>query len=107
MQELGPYLAACLVAALFAMYAAWKAVGSALALDRALSDYKRMRDQLLLVEDRLDTIHLAIRRTEGRVVKQNQRAKAPDPEAEPDPKLDPDGWKQWQNRKLAMRGRLQ
>lgn len=103
------------------MIVVWAWIGAGLALlaavycfvlaEKVYSDARLARvnaDELALLNNRVDMLQTGIKRIEGRQVKADQRtAKAHHSEV-PDPKVDPEGWKQWQNRQIATaRSKLQ
>jgi len=101
MQELGqfPFLSL-----FFGLVSLGCAILSAASVEKARTEARKAQqalDELALVQDSLDVLRTAMKRTEGRLVKAAARAKgATDPEGEPDAKADPEGWKQWQNRRI-------
>jgi len=104
-------VAATLVAAAAAALACTAAVIAWLVLSRVHSAASLSRinaDEIALLHNRVDNLQTGIKRIEGRQVKAAQRSGARSDNDPPDPKTDPEGWKQWQNRAIARgKGMLQ
>jgi len=104
-------VATTLVAAAAAALACTAAVIAWLILSRvhAAASLSRLNaDEIALLHNRCDQLQTGIKRIEGRQVKAAQRAGGKADNEPPDPKADPEGWKQWQNRAIARgKGMLQ
>ena len=108
MQETGLSVVLCGLFAIAAFVSFVLSVGSVRKAHREARKAQQALDELVIVNDTLDVLRTMLKRTEGRIVKAAARSKtASDPDAAPDPKIDPEGWKQWQNRNLAMRKAFQ
>jgi len=108
MQEMAQFT---LASFLFAVLSLVCFLASASSVRRARDESRKAQralDELTLVQDSLDVLRTAVKRTEGRVVKAASRlTKSTASDDVPDPKTHPEEWKQWQNRALANRRNIQ
>lgn len=89
--------------ALFAVVSALVARSAARSARRDSRGHALNADELVLVNARLDLLGSAIKRMEGRQTKNiSLRNAKHDPDAEPDAKTDPEGWRSWKNRQLMQ-----
>lgn len=86
---------------------AWVCVASVRLARQEASTARRALAELTDLSVTVDTLRTALKRIEGRQVKAQQRAGGAGPDGCPDSKVDPEGWKRWQNARLAQKRLLQ
>ncbi len=109
MQETGLFVYVSIGLAVVCIYCAWYVAGGVQRIAEAARKVQAIQDDQTNVHDRLDVLHTALKRTEGRIVKSQARAKPEDDvSTPPDPRVNPEGWKRWQNRAISTaRSKLQ
>lgn len=110
MQETGLFVFLSIIGALVSLVGAWFVARQVVQLEALRRTVRQALDEQIALSDRIEVAITGVKRIEGRIVKGQQRSAAKvDPDAEPDSKIDPEGWKLWKNRQLATasRGRMQ
>lgn len=106
MQETGLFVFVSIVCALVSVAGAWFVARRVVELGALRRKVQEALDDNLALSDRIEVAVTGVKRIEGRIVKGQQRAAGKvDPDAEPDSKTDPEGWKLWKNRQLTANAR--
>lgn len=107
MQETFLFVLLSVVGALVSLVSAWSVARRVIELGALRRRVQEAIDGQLELHDRVEVAITGVKRVEGRIVKQGQRAAKADDQGEPDSKVDPEGWKLWKNRQLVSAKRLQ
>lgn len=86
---------------------AWVCAASVRLARREAATARRALDEVTDLAITVDTLRSGLKRIEGRQVKAQQRASSAGPDQCPDSKVDPEGWKRWQNARLAQKRLMQ